>query len=253
MGEAEVPVVALVQGRAAMKPQIITVKCSGPELEFPGRYDDGAPSVMTIDNSNNERTPCECYQHGLEVSASSDVLVYAHPDVTIHDPDWLSRILRLFENPNCAVAGLGGALSLGHPYLYRRSYRIQDMARAGYRSNQTDWQVHGDREQGDCRVAVLDAFLMAVRRDWLLSIGGWPVAHLSHHLLDLFLACEAASAGKETWITGASCTHHGGGTSTKPIYAEAKWLQGNSLESDHQIPHRWLYDTYRDCLPLVTR
>ena len=249
-----------------MKYQILSVACGGPGFneyspqEFVVDFSPPDPNVkrvpvrVTLDNRDNLLTPCQAYQKLLDDSDPMiDVLIYVHDDVTIHDPDWLSRILRLFDNPNCAVAGLGGALSLGHPFLYRRPYRIQDMARNGYRSNQTDWQVHGDREQGDCRVAVLDAFLMAVRRDWLLSIGGWPVAHISHHLLDLFLACEASRAGKETWITGASCTHHGGGTSTKPIYAEAKWLQGNSLESDHQLPHRWLYDTYRDCLPLVTR
>jgi hypothetical protein len=51
-------------------------------------------------------------------------------------------------------------------------------------------------------------------------------------------------------MVGASCTHHGGGTSTKPEYAKAKWLAGGTMEEDHQAPHRWLYEEYRDVLPI---
>jgi len=118
-------------------------------------------------------------------------------------------------------------------------------------SNQTDAQVHGERFTGCRRVAVLDAFLMAIRTDWLRSIGGWPTQHLTHHCLDLWLACEAARHNKEIWMTGVSCTHHGGGSSTKPIYKDAKWLQAGSMESDHILPHLWLYNEYRDVLPII--
>ena len=52
-------------------------------------------------------------------------------------------------------------------------------------------------------------------------------------------------------MVGVDCTHHGGGSSTKPLYRDAKWLQGGSMETDHQLPHKWLYDNYRDVLPIV--
>ena len=51
-------------------------------------------------------------------------------------------------------------------------------------------------------------------------------------------------------MTGVSCTHHGGGTSTKEAYQDAKWLQGGNTKADHELPHKWLFDTYRDVLPL---
>lgn len=54
-------------------------------------------------------------------------------------------------------------------------------------------------------------------------------------------------------MTGVSCTHHGGGTSTKEVYRNAQWLRGGTLESDHQEPHRWLYAEYRDVLPLEVK
>ncbi len=233
-----------------MNAAVWSVSCGGPGLVVPN-YEN----VCTWDNEFNQYTPCQCYQYILDIKPAviPDVLIYIHDDVTIHDPDWLARVLEPFARPDCAVVGLGGALSLGHPDLYKRPYRLPDMARGGYRSNQTDWQTHGEQETGSCRVAVVDAFFMAVRRDFLVKIDGWPVKHLSHHGLDLWLGCEAARHRKETWMVGVSCTHHGGGTSTKPIYREAKWLQGSSLESDHQLPHKWLHSEYIDVLPLVVR
>jgi GT2 family glycosyltransferase len=181
----------------------------------------------------------------------SDILVYTHSDVTIHDPEWLLNVLLVIGYfPNVVAVGLGGALSLGNKDLYRKPYNIRNMARGHYMSNQTDAQIHGERFTGVHRVAVLDAFFMAIRTDWLRSIGGWPTKHLTHHCLDLWLACEAARHNKGIWMTGVSCTHHGGGTSVKPIYKDAKWLQAGSLESDHILPHLWLYNEYRDVLPI---
>ena len=142
-------------------------------------------------------------------------------------------------------------MQLGHRDLYKKPYQLQQLARQRYYSNQTDWQVHGLQETGARRVAVVDAFLMAVRRDFLVQLGGWPAEHLTHHCLDLWLACEAARNDKEVWMVGAECTHSGGGTSVSPSYAQAKWLQGGSMEEDHRLPHRWLYDHYMDVLPIV--
>ncbi len=229
--------------------QIGVVLC-GPA--FPKWPDNstGDATFSWLDNSENRKTPCECYQEILD-TCTADILIYLHADVTIHDPEWLTRIMALFENPECVVAGLGGATSLGRPDLYRKTWNIWNMARGGYASNQTDAETHGERFTGDRQVAVLDAFLMAVRVDWLRNRGGWPVKHLSHHCADLWLACEAARDDRQVWMTGASCTHHGGGASTSPAYREAAWLQGGSMETDHILPHRWLASEYIDCLPIV--
>ncbi len=224
---------------------LATVLCGGKGPELPEEC-----AWHIANNQDNQRTPCQCYQGLLEAS-TADVLIYVHDDVTIHEKGWMPSVIDMFEQMNATVVGLGGATSLGHPDLYKRPYRLADMARGGYVSNQADWQIHGEREQGFKKVAVVEAFFMAVRRDFLLSIGGWPVNHLSHHCLDLWLACEAARAQKDSYMVGCSVTHHGGGSSTKPIYTQAKWLQGGTLERDHQAPHEWLYDTYRDVLPII--
>lgn len=231
---------------------VVSVLCGGqgPTQSY---VSDGRPLIELhnfCNNQNNGLSPCVCYNRLLYQSAS-DVIAYIHDDVTIHDPNWLGRVHSLFaSNPECVCVGFGGATALGSPDLYKQRYQLSNMARRGYCSNQTDWQTHGSHEKGDKRVAVVDAFFMAVRTNFLRDLGGWPVDHLTHHCLDLWVACEAAHAKKEVWMTGVHCTHHGGGSSTKPAYQQAKWLQGRSLEQDHQRPHRWLYEEYSDVLPI---
>lgn len=211
-------------------------------------------------NWDNYRSPCQCYQDILNcTSPDTDILIYMHNDVVLHDDHAIERILsrfRIMEDPafeqdsNIVAVGLGGAISLGNKDLYRKPYNIWNLARSGYASNQDDAEIHGERFTGSRRVAVLDAFCMAVRTDWLRSIGGWPTAHLTHHCLDLWLACMAARHGKQTWMTGAACLHKGGGTSIKADYQEAKWLLGGSTEKDHELAHKYIFNEFRDVLPI---
>ena len=248
--------------------EIASVICGGTGPELPGVVTwEGGPrnrewkSLLPypskiwfhfLDNRDNKLTPCQAYQRILD-RTNADVLVMVHDDVEVYDPNWLARIMALFENPKCVVAGLGGATSLGRPNLYKQKYRIENMARGGYASNQRDAETHGERFTGDRRVAVLDAFFMAVRVDWLRAIGGWPVEHLTHHGTDLYLGCMAARTEKEVHMSGIDVSHWGGGTSTKPAYMKADWLQGGSMESDHQAPHRFLFNEFSDVLPIEVR
>lgn len=228
-----------------MRYEIISILCGGNGFTAPG--DLGI--YRQIDNRQNQKSPCALYQEALETS-ESNILVYAHDDVLILDPEWLSKIDAVFIGEDVAAVGLGGATGLGNDDLYRKPFNIWNMARSGYCSNQEDAETHGDRFPGFKRVAVLDAFFMAVRRDFLLSIGGWPVQHLTHHCLDLWLACEAARHSKKLWMAGIKCNHYGGGSSIKQSYQQAKWLQGGNTDMDHLIPHTWLHKNYRDVLPI---
>lgn len=235
--------------------ELITVLCGGPGPDLPHCGDGFRPFVTRLDNTANLLTPAQCYQlaytdaHRLPALVP-EVLILMHDDIAVYDPDWLPKVLDLFSNPLCVVAGLGGASSLGRESLYKRPYRISDMSRGGYVSAQRDWITHGGHLSGSRRVAVVDAFFIAVRISFLDLVGGWPVDHLSHHCIDLWVCCEAARQGKEVWATGIDCHHFGGKSSTNKIYREAAWLQGKSLVSDHEIPHKWLHSAYSDVLPI---
>ena len=245
------------------------VICGGPGF----RQGVNCLPTWFISNEANEKSPCEAYRELLEMASGGvDAIVYAHDDLELHDPNWIERLRKLFDNPLCVAAGFGGAWGLGNADLYRKPYKIENLARRGYASNQRDAETHGERFAGDKRVAVLDAFCLAVRVDWLRTRRtlipwhpgvdrdgvmefelGWPTKRLTHHCLDLWLACEAARDEKEIWMAGVDCTHHGGGSSTKKGYAGAKWLQCGSLGEDHSRPHMWLYQEYSDVLPIEVK
>ena len=225
---------------------VATVMCGGCGPKWPNI----SGPLACILNHDNAVTPCGAYQQLLSDSFH-DIIIYLHDDVTIHGTDWETRLLAPFtDHPDCVAVGFGGATGLGNWNLHRQPYALHNMARSGYASNQTDAEVHGERFTGERQVAVLDAFCMAIRRDYLLSVGGWPTDHITHHCLDLWLACQAARDGKEIWMTGVSCYHQGGASSTKGVYQDAKWLQGGTPAADHELPHIWLFNTYRDVLPI---
>lgn len=228
-----------------MTSQIVCVTCGESTPNLPGDH-----TICYVTAEENLTSPCHRYQGALE-RLETDVLIYVHDDLDIYNPEWLANVMFLFSyRPDIVAVGLGGAARLGNWDLYRKPYSIHNMARFGYVSNQTDWETHGGHCQGSGPVAVVDAFFMAIRRDWLMSCGGWPTEHLTHHCLDLWLACEARRRGNEIWMVGESCTHHGGRTSTSARYAQAPWLQGGTLAEDHARPHRWLWNEYRDVLPI---
>jgi hypothetical protein len=227
--------------------EIHSVQCGGPGLVLP----DNLLRKHEWNNRQNLNSPCWWNQSILTYAQGVDVILYAHDDVTIHDPNWINSIMGVFKSrPDSVVVGMGGAERLGHADLYKRPYELARMARSGYVSNQSDWNVHGGHLDEARQVAVVDAFFMAVRTDFLRAVGGWPVGSLSHHCLDLWVCLEAARRDKEVWAVPVSVTHHGGGSSTKAAYRDAKWLQGGTLDSDHQEPHRYLAREYRDVLPL---
>ena len=221
-----------------------SVLCGGPGPILPGA------DVTLIDNRDNLRSPRDCYQEALEL-CEADICIIMHDDVTVYAHDWHDRMMDVFDkHPDCVAVGLGGATGLGTDDLYKKPYDIRQMARINYCSNQTDAETHGKRFTGEKQVAILEAFFMAINTAWFRKRGGWKAAPITHHLADHYVACEAARSGKTLFMVGLDCLHSGGGSSTKDSYRNASWLQGKSLETDHQIPHVWLANEYRDILPI---
>ena len=224
--------------------QAFSVVCGGAGPILPGA------DVTLIDNRENLRTPRDCYQEALEL-CNADICVIMHDDVTVYAADWADRVIDVFaKHDDCVAVGLGGATGLGTDDIYKKPYEINQLARQRYCSNQTDAETHGARFTGVKQVAIVEPFFMAIKTSWLRSRGGWKAAPITHHLADHFIACEAARSRKQLFMVGCDVWHAGGGSSTKDVYRSAEWLQGKSMEADHQIPHAWLANEYRDVLPI---
>ena len=179
------------------------------------------------------------------------IIAFAHDDVEMHEP-WIERVRAEFEDPKVAVVGFGGALGIGTADIYKTPYKIQQLARVQYRSNAEDWDIHGDRETGSCDVAVIDGLFCAVRTEFLKQIKGfsWILEGTLFHNWDNAICLEAWKRGWKVRMVGVKMLHHGGGTSTSAEYVQFCRDRGTTLAREHEEPHVWLYNRYRDLLPL---
>jgi len=187
----------------------------------------------------------------LRQRTAAPILCYIHDDVICRELGWDLRVLEEFEDPKVGVVGFGGALRHGSDELYKRPYKLQQLGRAGYRSNVDDAEVHGERFEDNCDVAVLDGFALIVRRELLDRAGGWPHdRYPPHHCYDYFLCCLAHQLGYRVRLCGVRCHHLGGRTALSPAYQ--LWAERSKWGSDqamHEAGHRLIYEDFRDVLP----
>lgn len=194
--------------------------------------------------------PVQAYHKLWEKYRLEDALVYVHDDVSIYDANWLERVGLELMDPKVAIVGFGGATAIGVPDIYKVPYQIQQLIRTNYVSNQNGWEVHGSQEMGEKRVAVVDGYFMAIKGQFLREVGGWDWIQSNFHCYDLAMCLEAVRRGWEVRMVGVSCDHHGGGTSTKGEYITWCKEHATTPEEEHSKPHVWLYNEYRDILPL---
>ncbi len=176
------------------------------------------------------------------------IIAFIHDDVEIHEP-WIDRVLEQFEDLSVGIVGFGGALGIGTSDIYKTPYKIQQLQRIDYRSNQTDWDIHGVRETGACDVAVVDGFFIACRTEFLKQVKGWSWFPHRFHAYDTSLCLQAIRRGWKVRMVGVSCTHHGGGTSTTADYVQDCRDRDTSVEAEHREPHEFMYREFRDLLP----
>ncbi len=179
-----------------------------------------------------------------------DIICYMHDDLEILEKGWDQRVKAVFEDPKVAIVGFGGATGLGVDDIYKTPYRIEQLQRIDYYSNQVGWEIHGKRETGVRDVAVVDGFFMAVRTEFLNQIGGWKTFGHNFHMYDVWLCLKAIERGWKVKIVGVECDHHGGGTSTSAEYMNYCRENGTTPEREHLEPHVTVYNSFRKLLPL---
>lgn len=234
-----------------MKALVATIKTSSePALNFLKSTEGCGAERLTFRNIPN-RGVVYGLQAIYEGAKDFDAIVFMHDDVLIHHNNWAMKIADIFfTHPDAVVVGLGGATGLGTSDIYKSPYRINQLQRIDYASNQRDWEIHGKRETGTRQVAVVDGFFMAIRKSFLDQIGGWRDFKHNFHMYDAWVCLQAARLGKQVWMVGVDCTHFGGGTSITPEYMEWCKEHGTTSEREHQEPHVTIYNEFRDVLPL---
>lgn len=243
------------------------------------------PKILIVENGGETGEPylgtVPAFRQGVDqvlAETDAEVICCFHDDLEILETGWDEKVLRLFDRePACGLAGFGGALGLGDPGIYQKPYNPMQLARAMFRSNMVNAEVHGIRSLLTERVACLDGFSQIGRREFWLgqgrtpnlanardpdTYGGlrqWsrPWTHLEslgviHHFYDGMLGCLAARYGWEAWYLPVRCDHHGGLTAVGDAgYQE--WAKTKTSEGDHgfwQQAHEIGYKEFKDVLPL---
>ncbi len=199
----------------------------------------------TVGDSAGFLTKCDKFWR----TCDAEIIGYLHSDLYMLEHGWDARILAEFEDKQVAVVGVVGALRLGSDDLYRTPYRFTQLARGDVFSNLTDWEVHGAKESGSRRVAVIDSCGVFVRRMLLARIGGWPVDQYpnSSHCSDLWLCCMAHRYGLNVRMVGVACQHRSGGKGG----AGSQWLTDRGGDDKmHKAAHSLIYSQFRDVLPI---
>lgn len=185
------------------------------------------------------------------IDAGQEIIAYIHDDVEIREDNWYDRVEAELNDPTVGIVGFGGAKRHGTPDLYKRPYKLTNLARFDYYSNVDDAEEHGTRFDGAMDVAVLDGFALIVRRELLDKMGGWkPDKWPPHHLYDYRACAEAHRHGYRVRCVGVRCHHYGGRTATSSEYQE--WCKTTKWGSDvemHKQGHRMYFDEYKDVMP----
>lgn len=192
-----------------------------------------------------------------------DIVAHLHCDMMIRELNWDQRIVEIFSHNPVALAGFVGSTELDAGGGRGLGTRLNFMG-AFYEGfgQATPAEVHGIRDAGYCRAAVLDhcsmVFSLAVLKQLPPQQGNFAPGHF----YDRILCCEVRMRNLNTYYIGILCDHFSGGTAGGAISREAmytRWLQDNHIPIADDNLDRQVYlwsenlflSTYRDRLHVV--
>lgn len=187
-----------------------------------------------------------------------DILAIIHDDFRILEPGWDTRVCQAFEaDPDCALVGFGGSTGLGRPGLYKAPYHWSQLCRTDFWSNMVDADFHGHRTTENRPIVYSDGQSLVLRTSFLDEIKGWSwwPHDIVHHGYDMGLACMVRRAKKKAMLVPVACEHRrdrggiGAFTRDSDIYKSLANKHGGD-EVVFARAHRFVYDNFRDVMPL---
>lgn len=188
---------------------------------------------------------------------NDDIIAFLHDDLYIHEVGWDTKVLQAFaEHPKVGLIGFGGSTQLGGDEIYKVPYEIHQLGRRDFWSNMRGAEVHGKRTTTAMPIVYTDGFSMIVRRSLLDKIDGWswlPSESVAY-AYDYGLACQVRRHGWEALLLPLDVEHGdakgmGGITRESEMHVKMAEKYGGG-DHVHETVHRFIYDTFRDVLPL---
>jgi len=194
----------------------------------------------------------QLWEMSEDVSTPADVLAYIHDDFQILEHGWDGRVASVFErDPRCGLAGFGGSTALGGDEIYKKPYEVHQLGRRNFYSDMVGAEVHGKRVTTEMPIVFTDGQSMLVKRELLDKVGGWswwPFENI-HHAYDYGVACMARRHGYTAWLVPVHCNHVNFQTASQPVYKDLADKYGGDA-AVHDKSHRFVYEQFRDVLPL---
>lgn len=228
---------------------------NGCDLKMPAKHRPTVDRVLFERSEKNDSIPLG--MHRLwEMSASLDqaededtILAYIHDDTLILGEGWDEDVRRIFTaDPRSGLGGFFGAKHAGTGDIYRKPYRIDQLVRGWTFSNMIDAELYGRRLLTPTPIVLTDGFSMLCRRSLLDKIKGWswwPRA-CAHHGYDLGMACMCRRHGYTAWLVPVLCAHF----QQFPDPELELTLPYGGPSHVFQSSHRFVYDEFRDVLPM---
>lgn len=183
-----------------------------------------------------------------------ELYCFIHDDVTIHERGWDERVRRVFlMDPRCGFVGFGGATAYGDPDIYKKPYALHHLNRQDFWSNMDAAERHGKRTTEARQIVYADSLALVMSEKFLNEIGGWSRFPFIHHGVGEFISCMARRHGYTAWLVPVSIRHGesgwGAGARENPVYKDLASQHGGD-DAVHGAVHRFLYDEFRDVLPM---
>jgi hypothetical protein len=191
------------------------------------------------------------------------VIAYLHDDLRVYEKGWDVRIKNAFAaDRSILLAGFAGTAGLGHGQIYKIPYHLTQLSRQGPMLSNLELhaEFHGERVTENRQVAFVDGFALMLRQSFLDQISGWSWWPFDcvHHAYDYGIACMARRHGGKTLLVPVRCDHgvpdkvthtrHAGTSSTDHYRRLADKYGGDAAV--HAKGHQFVYDTFRDVLPI---
>jgi hypothetical protein len=201
------------------------------------------------------------FRHSLSlISPETDIVAVFHSDLFVHERGFDRRIVDAFDSyPQLGLLGFVGSNEIdasgGWGLGTVSNFQGKTVASMGQPWTGSPAEVHGRREAGIERAAVVDGCAMVFRRRVLESIPFLP-NFPPHHFYDRLLSCQVIELGHLVAVLGIACDHIFGQTANATSYRELakRWcrqhfgfddMDNPDLEIYRPAEARWL-NQYRD-------
>ena len=222
------------------------------EISYVSGQTLGGSPYTVLRNEENVGVPAAIWQ-GAEF-AHSDVIVFIHNDVYIHEDNWDVRVRNEFDiKPKLGIAGFFGA-----PGVTQDGGRYMSMSNMLGLVGGSKGELHGLIIDGEHPASVLDGLSMIFRKSVMaeLDISQIP----QHHWYDRIIPLEIIARGYWCETIGIAFDHDSGRTAGKKQYSDSskKWLEENNQEvneddidgSTYNAGYKLFYDNWAQHLPL---